>query len=134
MRLRRIETALAWFSLGALVVYVPLETWVSWPHLDSPGYVVDVIAFALLLYGGAHSLSVRPRSGIAPLCAAWGFCACLGWRSYFMRVVARQKSLAIYEGEPPIVGQVVGVATIIAFAALVLCLWIAHRRSGRREA
>ena len=67
-RHRRRESALAWFSLATLVVYVPCETWFSRAHLTSPGYLVDAIAFALLLYGGVHSLRARPYLAAGPLC------------------------------------------------------------------
>lgn len=57
MDLRRAETGLAWFTLGVLVIYFPVETWASLPHgLWSPFYIVDLIAMALLLWGAFRSL------------------------------------------------------------------------------
>ena len=48
---RSVETTIARFTLGLLLVYVPVETWVSWPSgLTDPFYLVDVVAFALLLW------------------------------------------------------------------------------------
>lgn len=135
-RTRKIETGLAFFTLGALPVYGIGETAYSWPDLTNPGYIVDVIAFALLLLGGWHSLRHRPRPAVGPLCAAWGFCACLGWRTYFMRVYSRERGLGIYGPEHPAVEPILATVTVIAFSALVLGLYVAvasdasERRSG----
>ena len=58
---RSVETTIARFTLGLLLVYVPAETWVSWPSgLTDPFYLVDVVAFALLLWGAVTSLRARP--------------------------------------------------------------------------
>ena len=52
MMLRRTETALAWVSTGVLASYVPVETIYSWSGgLGSPYYIIDIIAFALILAG-----------------------------------------------------------------------------------
>ena len=54
---RAIETGLARFTLAALVVYFPMETWVSWPHgLWNPFYLVDFIAMVLMFWGARVSL------------------------------------------------------------------------------
>lgn len=124
-RLRKIETALARFTLAALLVYIPGETIFSWPELLHPGYLVDVIAFALLFFGGFHSLRNRPRRAAGPLCAAWGYCACLGWRCYFMRVYSRERGLGVYGAEPSAVEPILAVVTVIAFIALGLSLYLA---------
>ena len=52
MMLRRTETALAWVSTGVLASYAPVETIYSWSGgLGSPYYIIDIIAFALILAG-----------------------------------------------------------------------------------
>jgi len=119
---RRLETPLAWFSLSALLLYVPGETWSSWPDLANAGYIVDVIAFLLLAFGGVHSLRARPSPGTGPLCGAWGYCACLAWRCYFMRVYSRERSLGIYQNQPAYVEPVLAIVLIIAFITFGLCL------------
>jgi hypothetical protein len=59
---RKIESGLAWFTLGALVIYFPVETWASLPQgLWNPFYIVDLIAMALLLWGALRSLKARPN-------------------------------------------------------------------------
>ncbi len=123
---RKLETALAWFSLATLVVYVPIETWLSRADLTSPGFLVDVIAFVLLLYGGIHSLRARPHLAPGPLCGAWGFSACLAWRSYFTRVISRQRGLGIYE-ENATHESVLWAVLIIALLVFVFSLYLARR-------
>ena len=125
-RHRRRESALAWFSLATLVVYVPCETWFSRADLTSPGYWVDAIAFVLLLYGGIHSLRARPYLAAGPLCGAWGFCACLAWRSYFTRVISRRRGLGIYE-EDPTFEAILSVVLVVALLVFVFSLSLARR-------
>lgn len=134
LRLRRCETRLAYATLTALLLYLPAETIYSWPDLFQPGYIVDFLAFVLLGFGGWFSLSARPQCGVAPLCAAWGYCAALGWRSYFERWYGRKMELPIYVNEPGWVSDAIGVATILAFLALGYSLWLAvrYQKVGRR--
>jgi hypothetical protein len=74
MRLRRVETALAWFTLAALVVHVPAETSVSLPYgLLNAFDLVDAIALALMFSGAVRSLRARPGSAPGVLCAAYGW-------------------------------------------------------------
>ena len=80
--MRHTETVLARFSLALLVVYFPVETWVSLPYgLWHPLYLVDFIAMILLFFGARHSLRARPERAPGPLCAAWGWAAANGWRA-----------------------------------------------------
>jgi hypothetical protein len=79
--MRNVETGLARFSLGILVLYFPIETWASLPYgLWHPMYLVDFIAMCLLAFGGTYSLRARPAAAPGPLCAAWGWAAANGWR------------------------------------------------------
>ncbi len=123
-RLRRLETGLAWFSLGVLLIYIPVETPLERSGLASPGFLVDAFAMALLLASGVHSLRSRPRIAIAPLCGAWGWCACLAWRSYFTRVISRHRGLGIYppeaEWEEKVLVWVLVIALIVFAFSFVL--------------
>lgn len=89
---RNVETAVARFTLVLLLVYAPLETWVSWPSgLTNPFYLVDVIGFALLLWGALASLRARP--GLAPgvLCAGYAWSGANGWRALAVRMETLQQ-------------------------------------------
>ena len=89
---RNLETAVARFTLVLLLVYAPLETWVSWPSgLTNPFYLVDVIGFALLLWGALASLRARP--GLAPgvLCAGYAWSGANGWRALALRMETLQQ-------------------------------------------
>ena len=126
-RPRALETGLAWFTLAALAVYAPSETWISRGDLSSPGYIVDAIAMVLLFVGAVYSLLARPHSGIAPLAAAWGWTACLWWRSYFTRKISRERGLGIYEGQETL-ETIAGYATIIGLVVFGTSLYLAFRR------
>ena len=131
-RQRQLETGLAWFSLAALLGYAPVETYFAWDDLTSPGYIVDAIAMALLLASGVHSLRSRPGIAVALLCGAWGWCACLAWRSYFTRVISRSRGLGIYPAETEWAEQVlvwVLVIALIAFAFSLVLAWRSTRFS-----
>jgi hypothetical protein len=55
---------IAWFTCLALLVYVPVETYVSWPRgLASPFYLVDLVAMVLMGWGAFHSLRARAPTG-----------------------------------------------------------------------
>lgn len=123
---RRLESGLAWFTLGALAVYVPAETWTSWPHLTGPGYVVDALAMVLLGVSAVYSLRVQPAGAIAPLTAAWGWTACLWWRAYFTRRISRERGLGIYTDERWH-ETVIGYAMIVGLCAFAFSLYLAFR-------
>lgn len=87
MALRKIETGLAYFTLCALVIYFPVETWASLPEgLWNPYYLVDLIAMILLGWGAIRSLRARPHQSPAVLCAAYAWSAANGWRATFGRM------------------------------------------------
>jgi len=72
MKLRRLETWIAKFTLGFLVIYIPVETWASLPYgLLNPFYIVDVIAMVLMAWGAYLSLKSRPNCSPEILCVAY---------------------------------------------------------------
>src|SRR5687767_9002921 len=86
MDLRKTETGLAWFTLGAVAVYLPVETWVSLPDgLWHPYYLVDVIAMGLLFWGAVRSLRARPERSPAVLAVAYAWTVANWWRPTFSR-------------------------------------------------
>jgi hypothetical protein len=115
---RGVETLIARFTLAVLLVYAPLETWASWPALSNPFYLVDVVGFALLLWGALASLRARP--GVAPgvLCAGYAWSGANGWRALALRLEILQ------EGGHVDVGLVwlIGLGEIAALIGLALLL------------
>ena len=130
MTARNIETALARFTLALLVVYIPVETWASWPNVvANPFYWVDLIAMVLLLWGAVHSLRARPRAAPGVLCAAYAWTAANGWRATFGRWTELQRGGELQLGVGELWG--VGAATALALACLALALFLVVRGSGR---
>ena len=126
MTLRKVETGLAWFTLGVLVIYVPVETWTSLPHgLWNPFYLIDLIAMLLLFFGATRSLRARPASSPAVLCAAYAWSAANGWRATFGRLFELLDGGALTYG----VGELwaVGIATVLALGCLGLSLFLVVR-------
>ena len=121
MNLRRIETAIAWFTIAALAVYAPGETYVSWSHgLTSPYYLVDLMAMILLLWGAVRSLRARPECLPGILCAAYGWASANGWRSTFARLDRIREGAPLEYGDAEV--WVVGVATAMALTIFIMLL------------
>ena len=126
MNLRQIETGLAWFTIGALVIYFPVETWASLPDgLWNPFYIVDLIAMILLFWGAMRSLRARPASSPAILCAAYAWAGANGWRATFGRIFEVLRGGELDHG----VGELwaVGIATAIGLLCLALSLYLVVR-------
>ena len=124
---RKAETGLAYFTLGLLALYAPLETLASsesglWAN---PNYWIDVIAMALLLWGAVHSLRARPAAAPGLLCGAYGWTVANGWRATFARVVEAQQGASTPGG----VGGLgpVAAATAVALACFALSLYLVAR-------
>lgn len=126
MNLRKTETGLARFTLGGLVIYFPVETWVSLPDgLWDPFYLVDLIAMLLLFWGAVRSLRARPSPAPGVLCAAYAWTAANGWRATFGRVweLLEGGELAYGAGEL----WVVGCGTAVTLACFALSLFLVVR-------
>ena len=128
MNARRIESAIAWFTLGALVMYLPGETYVSWSRgLLSPFYLVDLIAMVLLLWGAVHSLRARPRCAPGLLCGAYGWASANGWRASFGRLAEIRSGGELDYGVMEL--WVVGTASAVACALFATLLVLTSRRA-----
>ena len=115
---RGVETFLARFTLALLLVYAPLETWASWPHLTNPFYLVDVVGFALLLWGALVSLRARPDVAPGVLCAGYAWSAANGWRALALRLEILQEGGRV---DPGLV-WLIGLGEIAALIGLALLL------------
>ena len=84
---RRVETLLAFVTLGSLGIYAPVETIYSWAGgLTDPYYVVDVIAMGLMLWGAIRSLRARPRRAPGLVTVGWAWAGANFWRALFDRL------------------------------------------------
>ena len=134
---RTAETRLARFTLGGLAIYAPLETWASLQTprgvagLLGPFYLVDLIGMVLMLLGAVHSLRRRPRPAPGLLCAAYAWTGANFWRATFGRVDAVANGEALQFGAPELC--VVGGATAIVLACLVLSLVLTYRAASPRH-
>ncbi len=132
MDLRKTETGLAWFTLGALVVYFPVETYVSVPEgLWNPFYIVDLIAMALLFWGAMRSLRARPDRSPAVLCAAYAWSVANGWRATFGRMFELLEGGKLDYGAAEMCA--VAIATAVGLACLALSFFLVVRSSPARE-
>jgi hypothetical protein len=130
--LRKTETGLAWFTLGALVVYFPVETYVSVPEgLWNPFYIVDLIAMALLFWGAMRSLRARPDRSPAVLCAAYAWSVANGWRATFGRMFELLEGGKLDYGAAEMCA--VAIATAVGLACLALSFFLVVRSSPARE-
>ena len=125
MNLRTTETWLAYFTLGFLVFYFPIETWASRARLTSPFYIVDLIAMILLLLGAVRSLRARPRAEPGILCAAYAWSSANAWRATFGRVAEVLEGRELENGPAEL--WVVGGGTALLLGCLVLSLVLVVR-------
>ena len=125
---RSVETTLAQITLVFLLVYVPVETYISWSDaysLLNPFYVVDLVAMVLLFYGSVRSLRARPRTAPGILCAAYGWASANGWRATWDRVFEVMEGGRLSYGTAEL--SAVGCATACGLACFALSLWlVAH--------
>ena len=132
MDLRKIETGLAWFTLGLLVIYFPIETWASFPEgLRNPFYIVDLIAMILLFWGAVRSLRARPTSSPAILCAAYAWSVANGWRATFGRMFEILRGETLDHGAAEM--WFVSIGTAIGMACLILSLYLVVKSSPTRK-
>ena len=129
---RSVETLIARFTLALLVVYAPVETWVSWPAgLSNPFYLVDVAGFGLLLWGALASLRARPDVAPGVLCAGYAWSAANGWRALALRIQTLQQG---GEVDVTLVWLLV-ISEVVALTglALLLLLVVESRAPSRTE-
>lgn len=128
---RSVETFIARFTLALLLVYAPLETWASWPHLTNPFYLGDVVGFALLLWGALASLRARPDVAPGVLCAGYAWSGANGWRALALRMETLQQG-----GEVDVTLVwllVIGEVLTLTGLALLLLLVVESPRPSRVE-
>ena len=126
---RGVETGIARFTLVLLLIYAPLKTWASWPALTNPFYLVDVVGFALLLWGAFASLRARPNVAPGVLCAGYAWSAANGWRALALRIETLEQGGQV---DVTLVWLLV-IGEIVALTGLaLLLLLIAESRTSPR--
>ena len=128
---RSVETFIARFTLALLLVYAPLETWASWPDLTNAFYLVDVVGFALLLWGALASLRARPDVAPGILCAGYAWSGANGWRALALRIQTLQQG-----GEVDVTAfwlLVISEVVALTGLALLLLLVVESRTPSRTE-
>jgi len=76
------------FTIGLLVIYVPIETWYSLPALWDPFYLVDLIGMVLLAWGAVRCRRDASSSSLAVLAAGYAWEGANFWRALFGRLQA----------------------------------------------
>lgn len=133
MTRRGIETVLAYATLLLLVVYVPLESWVSWSEgLLNPYYLIDAIAMVLLFWGAVHSLRSRPRASPELLCIACAWASANGWRATFDRLREIQSGGTLSYGSQEMWTVAAATALTIAVFLILLVLVALNQRQLSR--
>ncbi len=126
---RGVETGIARFTLVLLLIYAPLKTWASWPALTNPFYLVDVVGFALLLWGAFASLRARPNVAPGVLCAGYAWSAANGWRALALRIETLEQGGQV---DVTLVWLlVIGEIVALTGLALLLLLIVESRTSPR---
>ena len=130
---RGVETVLAYWTLVVLAIYIPVETWGSWPRgLLNPYYLIDAIAMALSLWGAVHSLRRRPRSSPAILCIAYAWSSANGWRATFGRLREIESGGTLAYGSAEL--WTVGIATALSLFVFAVLLVLVELNQRDRSA
>ena len=118
---RRIETWIAKFTLGFLVIYIPIETWTSLPYgLLNPFYLVDCSGNGINGLGGILSLKLGPSPSPEILCVAYSWATANGWRATFWRVDHIKKGGDLDRG----MTELWGLGIVTSLAIIIFCILI----------
>jgi hypothetical protein len=109
-----------------LLLYVPLETWVSWPGLYHPMYVIDFVGMALLAWGVMRFRS-SAHQGAVILTAGWAWTAANFWRGTEKRFMAHASGIPMDFGPSERWIGVALTAIIIVMAAIALRVALARQ-------
>ena len=125
-----LERILVWFTWIWAVVFVPIETYITWSIANTlllSGYAVNVLGVGIMLWGVISLRRSRPYAeGL--LATGWGWTTAVFWRG------ANLRYWLAAEGEPLYYGRLelwlAPVFTMMAAAALAssLVLLVSRRR------
>ncbi|MEO9968308.1 MAG: hypothetical protein ABJG15_00535 [Hyphomonadaceae bacterium] len=128
MKRERAETPFAIFTFVLTVPYFMGETYHYFAYVGFGqgilNYLVDLIAIGLFWLASISSLRDRARSAAGWLAAAWGFAACLNYRSFTWRYEAGQAGEVV--AEPSGILVMLGATLIISFIGLAMALYLSR--------
>lgn len=123
------ETAFAIFTLGLTAPYFLGETYHYFAYVGFGkyflGYLVDLIAIALMLLASVTSLRHRQSSAKGWLAAAWGFVACLNYRAFAWRYDIFKENGSL-NSEPTAMLFLLGGLLMLSFGALIFSLYLSR--------
>lgn len=109
------------FTITWLVVYVPLETYVSaiGAGVFTFGYLIDVVGMVLMAAGVLAARRTPPDYGI--LAAGWAWTSANFWRGTMERYWAVEQGRSLQFGSGELIAG--PILTAMAMAALGASLW-----------
>ncbi len=127
--LRPLSKAIVMYTFVWLLVYVPLETYVTWSIAGLRGfgyssYVMNVVGMGLMLWGAVSARRQQPF-GPALLATGWSWTAATFWRATSDRYWWVSQGHSLYAG--PMELWVAPVLTALAVAGLVASLRLVVR-------
>lgn len=133
----RTESALITFTVAILLIYTPVETWVSFPRLLSLYYLVDAIGLAVLLAGVVMWRRTRTTYA-AVLAAGYGWLGANFWRGMALRLAQSYDAREWPERKIVEVGSTgvaIGGAVLIGLCAIgvILAVAVAAQRDRQRS-
>ena len=127
-----LRTIVVWFTWIFAVVFVPIETYLSWssapPRLS--GYVVNVFGVGIMLWGAVSLRRGRPYAeGL--LATSWGWTTAVFWRGANSRYWLAAHGLPLYFGRLEL--WLAPIFTIIVGAALACSLVLLLNHSKHKQ-
>lgn len=131
MTTERLADGLTKFTFVWLIVYAPLETFVTWSIAGVGGflyssYILDVVGMGLMLWGAVRTRRGSP-AGSAVLAVGWSWTAATFWRATSDRFWWVSLGHELYAG--PMELWLAPALTAVAVAALAASMVLVFRQA-----
>lgn len=131
MTTRRLAHWTTLFTFAWLIVYAPLETYVTWSIAGISGllyssYILDVVGMGLMLWGAVATKRGAP-AGSAILAVGWSWTAAVFWRATADRFWWASLGHTLYFGPSEL--WLAPAITTVAVGAFVASLLLAIRQA-----